>query len=129
MSRFIEPRSLPLAVLKGSLPLAILKIKIPAAFSARRALESLALLFLQAIQSTSRAGIIATAIISPTTMTSRISRLARGSASRPVAVRLSAQWERPLGIRYFNLKKWVALSGQASIGHRRHIVYLILFIK
>src|SRR5262245_21446180 len=91
-------------------PLAVLKINIPAAFSARRDLESLALLFIQAIQSASRAGTIATAIITPATMTSRISRLARGSASRPDAVRLSAQWERRLDIRFFNLKKCVALN-------------------
>jgi hypothetical protein len=89
-----------------SAPRAALKIKIPAAFSARRDLESLALLSLQAIQSASRAGIIATAIITPITiMTLRISRLTRSSASRPEAARLGARWERRLDIRFFNLKK------------------------
>src|SRR5262245_33446178 len=97
-----------LATARGTehlLPLEALKIKIPAAFSARRDLESLALLSLQAFQPASRAGIIAIAIIIMlTTMTLRISRLTRSAASRPEAARSSARWERRLDIRFLNLK-------------------------
>src|SRR5262249_35300635 len=76
------------------------KTKTPAGFSARRGLESFALLFLQAVQSASCAVIIAIAIIRPTTMTLSISRLTRNPAWEPEAMRPSANLKRRLDIMF-----------------------------
>ena len=101
------PSFAPINVLIA-IPLVARKTKNPGGLFSSPGFGFFCLTLFQAVQSASRAGIIATAIITPTTMTLRISRLTRSSASRPKAARSSARWERRLDIRFFNLKKWVA---------------------
>lgn len=104
--------------------LTVLKMKNPGGLFSSPGFGIFCLTLFQAVQSASRAGIIATAIIMPTTMTLRISRLTRSSASRPKAARSSLRWERRLDIRFFNLKKWVASNRRSQ--YRPSSLYRLL---